>query len=203
MRFRLFLPLSLVILVFTSAKSGLAQSAYTAAQERHLPFAIGAGLSNFDLDYGVDHGQERRMAGITMWFDWSPPNATGLLRGFAMEIEGRDINYGRPSSLTRMRQDTLVGGAVYSWRSYRLVHPYAKYLMGMGSIDFPSRNTYTHDTRAISAPGAGLEFRVFKSVWVRGDYEYQFWPHIFGPRSLNPNGFTISTAYDFRTRPRS
>jgi hypothetical protein len=32
---------------------------------------------------------------------------------------------------------------------------------------------------------------------VRGDYEYQYWRHIFGPHDLNPNGVTIGVSYDF------
>lgn len=93
-------------------------------------------------------------------------------------------------------------GAVYSWRHYRFVQPYAKYLAGMGSIDFPASGRYTHDTRAISAPGAGLECKVFRGVWVRADYEYQFWFHLFELHDLNPNGFTFGTGFDFRNRSR-
>ena len=190
-------------LVAASASSSVAQSLY-AAQERHLPIAIGSGLANFDLDYGKDRGGERRMQGITSWLDWSPPNVPSFLKGVGLEIEGRDINFGRPSSLHRMRQDTIAGGVVYNWPRYRFVQPHFQYLLGMGSIDFPSRNPrYTHDTRAIQAPGAGLEVAVSHNVKVRCAYEYQFWPHIFGPRALNPNGFTLGTAFDFRDlRPR-
>ena len=181
-----------------SASSGLAQSIY-AARENHLPIAVGFGMSNFDLDYGKDHGGERRMDGVTAWIDWSPPNLPPILRGVGLEVEGRDINFGRPSSLYRMRQDTFAGGVVYNWPRYRVVQPYFQYLLGMGSIDFPSRIPhYTHDTRAIQAPGGGLEVIAFRNVKVRASYEYQFWPHLFGPHSLNPNGFSFGTEYDFR-----
>lgn len=197
MRFRLFLPLSLTILMFTSPKSGLAEASPAATHERNIPFAIGAGMSNFDLDFGRDRGGERRMLGITGWFDWSPPNPKGFLNGISMEVEGRNINYSHPAYMEHMQQKTLAGGAVYSWRPSRPIYPYAKYLMGMGNINSP--RDYNS---LIMAPGGGLACRVFKGIWVRGDYEYQFWPNFFGPRSLNPNGFTISTAYDFRTRSR-
>jgi hypothetical protein len=177
-----------------SASSGLAQSIYSA-QERHLPIAVGTGMSSFNLDYGGG----RRMEGISAWLDWSPPILPPVLRGVGLEIEGRDINFGRPSSLNRMRQDTFAGGVVYNWPRYRVAQPYFQYLLGMGSIDFPSTNPrYTHDTRAIQAPGGGLEVAVFRNIKVRGAYEYQFWPHIFGAHALNPNGFTIGTEYDFR-----
>jgi hypothetical protein len=98
-----------------------------------------------------------------------------------------------------MRQDTFAGGVVYNWPRYRVVQPYFQYLLGMGSIDFPSRIPhYTHDTRAIQAPGGGLEVIAFRNVKVRASYEYQFWPHLFGPHTLNPNGFSFGTEYDFR-----
>jgi hypothetical protein len=197
MRYRLLL-ISSVILVLTSANFGLAETTSAAGQGRQIPFAIGAGPSNFDIDYGTDRGKERRMVGITGLFDWSPPDPKGFLKGISMEIEGRDINYGQPASLPQMHQYTFAGGALYGWRANHPIHPYAKYLLGMGHINSPSNHT-----SLILAPGAGLAGRVFKSVWVRGDYEYQFWPDFFGPHALNPNGFTISTAYDFRTRPRS
>ena len=197
---KLFLSLSVAVFVAGSASFAHAQSMF-AAQEHHLPIAVGVGMSNFDVDYGKDASGERRMEGLTSWVAWDLPHATGILNGFGMEIEGRDVNFGRPSSLTRMRQDTVAGGAVYSWRHYRYVQPHFKYLMGIGSIDFPSHNPrYTHDTRAITAPGVGLEGKVFGRLWVRADYEYQFWPRLFGPHTLNPNGFTFGTLYDFRPR---
>jgi opacity protein-like surface antigen len=179
-----------------------AQTFYSA-QERNVPFAFGTGMSNFDLDWGTSHGNERRMDGITVWLDYTPPKLPRLLNGLDIEIEGRDINYALPSSLKRMRQDTGAGGLIYSYHRYGVIHPYAKALVGMGSIDFAPTGQYTHDTRIIYAPGAGLELRAFKSIKVRADYEYQFWPRLFGPNSLNPNGFTIGTEYDFRPRPTS
>jgi len=197
MRSRLFFSFFLGLLSFAIATSGLAQTIYSA-RESQIPITIGTGISSFNLDYGLG----RRMEGITAWLDWSPSIAPGFLRGVGLEIEGRDINFGRPSSLPRMRQDTATGGVVYSFPYRHRVHPYGKYLVGVGSIDFPSRNTYTHDTRAISAPGAGVEVKVFQGIRVRGDYEYQFWPRLFGPHTLNPNGFTISTAYDFHHSAR-
>jgi opacity protein-like surface antigen len=180
--------------LIASASSSFAQSIY-AAQERHLPIAVGTGVSSFNLDYGGG----RRMDGITAWIDWSPPSLPPILRGVGLEIEGRDLNFARPSSLTKMRQDTFAGGLVYNWPRYRIAQPYFQYLMGMGSIDFPSTNPhYTHDTRAIYAPGGGLEVKAIGNLKVRASYEYQFWLHIFGPHALNPNGFTFGTEYDFR-----
>ena len=189
----------LALLVAGSLGSARAQTVYSAHQPQPLPLAVGFGVSNFDLDYGKDVNRERRMTGITATFDTGLPHASGLLRGFGLEVEGRDINYSRPASLNRMRQTTILGGTTYTWPYSRTVHPFAKYLLGMGSIDFPQIGPkYKHDTRAIQAPGIGLECKLFHALSVRGDYEYQFWPHLYGPHSLTPNGFTLATLYDFR-----
>lgn len=155
---------------------------------------VGAGFSNFSIDYGPG----RRMNGITAWIDYYPQFLPRKLQGLGIEAEGRDINFARPSVLTKMRQDTILGGGIYSWNHYEKLRPYAKFLVGIGSIDFPSPNAYSHDTFLTSAPGAGVEYRLWRSVWVRGDYEYQFWHHTFGNDDLNPQGFTIGASYDFR-----
>jgi opacity protein-like surface antigen len=174
-----------------------------AATEGGLPIVAGVGISDFDLDYGNDNGTERRMEGVSAWVDWNFYRAPSLLRGLGIEVEGRDINFGRPSVLeafsSKMRQSTALGGVIYTVRHYRNFHPYAKYLMGIGSIDFPSSNpNYTHDTRTVSAPGGGVEYRVYRNIWLRADYEYQFWPKLFGPDTLNPNGVTLGASYDFK-----
>src|ERR1700722_10806606 len=136
MRSKFFLYAVIGALI-ASTSYGFGQSVY-AARERHLPIAVGFGMSNFDLDYGRDPGGERRMNGVTAWLDWSPPNVPSILRGVSLEIEGRDINMSRPSSLYRMRQHTFPGGVVYQWTRNSIAQPYFQYLLGMGSIDFPS-----------------------------------------------------------------
>jgi opacity protein-like surface antigen len=184
--------------LFVVTASSLFSQVVPATRGGGLPLTVGAGFSLFDLDYGQDAGTERRMEGVTAWANYAVPYTPRALRGLALEVEGRDINFNRPAALVRMRQDTLLGGVSYTWRQYRNFHPYAKGLLGIGSIDFPPSGTYSHDTRTVFAPGGGLEYRAFRSLWVRADYEYQFWPKLFGPHTLDPNGFTIGVAYDFR-----
>jgi len=95
---------------------------------------------------------------------------------------------------------------MYEWHHYRNFRPYVKGLMGFGSIYFGeclalcSTTPYTHDTRTVYAPGGGVEYRAFRSIWVRGDWEYQFWPQLTGNTYLNPQGFTIGAVYDFSRR---
>ncbi|MGA2168594.1 MAG: hypothetical protein ABSG62_10305 [Terracidiphilus sp.] len=42
-----------------------------------------------------------------------------------------------------------------------------------------------------------MEYGVWSEVWLRADYECQFWPDLFGPHGLTPSGLMIGAAYDF------
>jgi opacity protein-like surface antigen len=89
---------------------------------------------------------------------------------------------------------------MYEWRSKSRYRPYVKYLLGIGSIDFPNQTTYGHDTRVVFEPGGGMDVRFWNQFSVRGEYDYQFWHQLFGPHDLTPQGFTIGAVYDFGRR---
>ena len=168
-----------------------------AAEQHGLPLVVGVGFSDFNSDwnYGVRGG---RLAGGTVWADWNFYGAPSFLHGLGIEAEARDLNYARTGNVPNMRQDTAQIGAIYTWRHYQRVHPYAKYLAGLGSIDFQHTDPhYSHDTRTVYTPGGGVEYRAWRNVWVRGDYEYQFWTDFFRHHTMNPNGVTLGVSYDF------
>ena len=158
---------------------------------------VGAGFSDYDVDWG--HG---RMEGGALWIDWSPNMGPSFLHGLGIEAEARDISLGRSSTQpSNFRQDTGGGGVIYHWHHYRNFHPYGKFLISLGSFDFrngvPNAPNYNHDTRNVYAPGGGLEYRIIRNIWVRADYEYQYWPHLFKPNNVvNPQGFTVGASYD-------
>jgi opacity protein-like surface antigen len=180
--------LVLAALLILSTSPLFAQVA-PAAKIGGFPLGIGAGLS----DYSVDYGPGRRMLGASVWADYS------LFHGLGVAVEGTSIFADKPSALTRMRQDTIKGGAIYRTRPHFGIRPYAKALIGIGSIDFPSANPlYTHDTYTMWAFGGGAEYKVWRTLYARGDYEYQFWDQYHGPNFLNPNGFTIGATYYLR-----
>jgi opacity protein-like surface antigen len=116
-----------------------------------------------------------------------------------IEAEGTSIFADKPQVLTRMRQDTFKGGVIYKTRPFFGIRPYAKGLAGIGSLDFPSHYpTYTHDTFSVYAAGGGAEYRIWKTLFARGDYEYQFWPQVLGSKTLDPQGYTIGATYYLR-----
>ena len=204
---------TLARLLILAAIPGLGQ-VVPSAEQGGLPLVAGVGVSGFNMDWGHDaFGRTRYMEGVTLWIDWNLTKLPGpsILRGLGVEVEGRDIHFGLPASLsnaelhdtgTNMRQDTGLGGVIYHWRHYARVRPYGKALAGLGSLDFPplpaSPPTYRHDNRTITAFGAGADVHAWRSVWVRADWEYQFWPGLFGsPHDLTPTGITVGAVYDF------
>ncbi len=175
-----------------------AQVTYSAEGRGKVPFTVGAGVSNFSDDWGV---LNPRQTGMSVWVDWRFPHMPRVLNGLGVEFEGRTLQWGTPSYLPGHRMDTALGGPIYQFRRYKRIRPFGKYLLGIGSIDFPiPGSNYNHDTRVVFEPGVGADLRVWNSISVRGTYDYQFWHQIFGLNDLNPNGFTIGAVYDFGLR---
>lgn len=190
------LKLILTVLVFIAVIPASCQVAPQATEKGGVPLAVGIGYSNYYTNWNG------RLSGPVIWADWSFYGRRSYLHGFGIELEARDLNYGRTGSVPNLRMDTATVGIMYVWRRFKRFDPYAKFLAGLGSIDFTSSNpNYKHDTRTISSWGGGLGYRLLPQVWVRADYEYQFWPQL-PQHTLNPQGFTIGVAYDFRKPSR-
>jgi len=189
------ISMALVLTCFTAPGAAFSQAA-AAAYQGSLPFTIGAGVSNLDVDWG-----HNRMYGIAAWAQWHPKFLSPAFNGFGLDAEGRDVNYGRGSTLpSNFRMDTFGGGPMYTWRHFRNFQPYGKGLIAIGSIDFRLHlhSNYTHDTRNVYISGGGFNYRIYHHLWLRADYEYQMWPN-FLARTLDPQGFTLGASYDFRS----
>jgi len=158
-----------------------------------LPLGVGVGLSDYDIDYG----NNLRMLGISAWADYN------LFHGLGIEVEGQSIFADRPDDLCspravicQMKQDSIKGGIIYKTRAFHGIHPYAKFLGGIGEIYFPSHNPfYTQDAFTTYGAGGGVEYRVWRTLSVRGDYEYEFYEDFLGKHALNPNGVTVGVTY--------
>ena len=129
------LVLAALLTLFTLP--GFAQVA-PAVKIGGLPLGVGVGLN----DYSIDYGPGRRMLGISAWGDYN------IFHGVGIEVEGMSIFADRPSEITpQMKQNSIKGGVIYKARPVWGIHPYAKFLGGVGEIYFPSRNPfYTQDS---------------------------------------------------------
>jgi opacity protein-like surface antigen len=181
--------------------------------EGKLPLVVGVGISDYRLDWGYDAlGHRRPIYGGAFWIDWNFYGLPRKLNGLGVELEGEDLSKFGPIELTTkypgdnasMRHDTVGGGALYTWRHFRKISPYGKFLLGYGSIDFSSNNLrpngtpYTHDTRTIYEPGGGATYALTEHLSIKADYEYQFWPHFLGHANpLNPSGATVGATWAF------
>jgi len=162
-----------------------------SANEHRLPITLAVGFSNFDTDWNG------RISGPALTMNWN----SLPVRGLGLAVEARHLVYG--TSLPNFRYNTIAGGPVYTFRSYKKLEPFGEFLVGLGSINFQlSNSSYSHDTRTIMAPGGGAKYPILSNVWVRGSYEYQIWPDMFNHHALTPNGFTIGAAYDFGLQRR-
>jgi hypothetical protein len=203
MRLKSYRGLALAFLLFCAMVPMPAQTT-PAATETRQPWAIGAGISGFKPDLGHGH-----LYGGTLWIDYMPTRVPSLLRGIGLEVEARDLNYGRSSSLSsNLRQDTIGGGVIYSWPHFHSFRPYGKFLIGYGNTDYGRKPDHRlHDSRTVTSCGGGVEYRLSSHVWLRGDYEYQFWPSFYKATKpagkLNPQGFTVGALYHFGHRHSS
>jgi len=187
---------SLFLLTAIPAFSQVAASAYRDG----LPLVVGAGLS----DYNIDWGGGRREDGGTVYADWTIRHIPRVLLGLGIEAEARDITFDAPAAISFMQYETGGGGGIYHYLRPRNIHPYAKAGEAFGRIKFQPGDypgTYHSDTRNYFYLGGGGDFHAWRHLWVRADYEYQVWEHLFGGNALTPNGFTIGPEYDFGVPP--
>lgn len=191
------ISMSFVVALFIVAALPLTAQSNASARQGAWPIIVGGGISSFNVDY--PNVSSSRMEGPTIWADWV--DIPFIPRQIGIQAELRELNLGAPSTAPQLRTKAFLGGPTYTLTFSRLA-VYGKALGGYGAIDFPPFGTYSHDTRTIYGFGGGAEYRFWDGVWVRGDYEYQWWPKLFNKSGMKPRGVTFSVAYDLRTLHR-
>jgi opacity protein-like surface antigen len=209
MRLKLFPPTSLAVLLVFSAYPIVAQVS-PAGVAKTLPLNVGVGFSNFDTGFGnqkLAEGSDR-LSGATLSLDYDPSFIPGRLYGLGIMAQGRDLNMGHTTDQPFLREDVGSGGVIYRWDRFLRVRPYGEFLMGFGNADYRTQFGFRyHQTRTVTTAGAGAEFPAFRQLWVRADYEYEWWPDFFisgstkpgvAPSSrLDPQGLTLGFSYHF------
>jgi opacity protein-like surface antigen len=181
----------LTVASFAAVSPAISQTV-PAAYRGRLPFTIGGGASNFNVDWG-----QNRMFGYSIWGDWHPGSLPRLLDGLGVEIQGRDLDFGRTNPAPGFREDTFGAGPTYSYRHFARFRPYGKVLIEYGRLNYGGGQIATDK---VYAPALGFEYHAIQRVWVRADYEYQSWPNLFyAGKNLDPQGFTLGVSYDFRS----
>ena len=160
-----------------------------SARVSGLPIGFGVGLS----DYSIDYGAGRRMWGPVAWLD------VGVFRGFGVDASARSIAFNTPQDLSRMQQSTFLGGIHYEGSLRWHFRPFVRAGAGLGVIEFPSANPlYTRDTYSVFAPSGGVEVPIIPKVYLRAEYEYEYWKNYHGDHYLDPQGVTVGVSYYIR-----
>jgi opacity protein-like surface antigen len=203
MRLKLFPPLSLAVLLVFSAYPSFSQVS-AAGGIKTLPITVGVGFSGYNPDWNHGH-----LLGGALWIDYNPEWLPGRLRGLGIEAEARDLslNYSAKNGPI-YKEDVASGGVLYRWEHYNRFRPYGKFLMGYGNADWNGRTPGLHanQSRTVTTAGGGFEVQAIHRVWVRANYEYEWWPDFFavdtpGQGSLSPEGFTLGVSYHFHQAP--
>ena len=104
-----------------------------------------------------------------------------------------DFHHTRSSADSTVYERTYeIGPRVFFTRG-RLV-PYGKVMYGRGVYNFS--NNIANIAYNIYTFGGGSDFRLTRSINIRGDYEYQSWAG-FPLGTLHPSVVTIGVAYHF------
>jgi len=173
---------ALLILLSAPARAQVAASAKVDG----VPIAISVGISDFSLDYGSG----RRMEGPVI------RAGAEIFHGVGLDLSARAIFMNTPPELTRMQQNTFLGGVFYNAPALWKIHPFVRFGIGIGNAEFPDRNPkYTRDDFLVYAPSGGLEYPIAPKVYLRLEYEYQSWQQYLGKGTLNPQGGTVGVTY--------
>jgi hypothetical protein len=170
-------------LLFTAGRALHAQALPTASGLGSL-VAVGVEGSAFQMDYG-----KRYVEGFAGYAEIDPTWRYGG------EVEVRFSRFGTDENVNETTY--LVGPRVTLSRHQGKLRPYAKFLIGMGHINFPFN--YATGNYLVYAPGGGLDYVINDRWTVRAaDFEYQDWPK-FTYGALHPYGVSVGIA--FRLNP--
>jgi hypothetical protein len=193
---------SVSAIFFLASSLPLFSQVVPAATGSGLPqWSFGGGFSDFNLDLG--RGQ---LLGSAAWVDYTLDGLPPRLRGICVELEARDLRWDRPPTERALLVDAAGGGAIYKWARFSNFRPYGKITAELANVDYLGigiRRQRFHQSRTDTSIGGGFEIRVFRSVWARADYEYQYLPNFFISKRnlsvgapLDPMGFTVGATYN-------
>lgn len=160
---------------------------------------IGAEISTFNPDYGCLHSSpfscwNNQLFGIAPFVD------TREMFFSRMSVEGqaRFLHWRGPGKMTQ--SSYMVGPRVRLFH-YHQAALSGKMLFGTGHLSVT--NGAGSGTYLAYAPGAVVEYRVMRRLFVRADYEEQMWPGFKGVHTsttngtgaLTPNGLSLGVSY--------
>jgi hypothetical protein len=153
----------------------------TSTSSRAIDIKAGGGFSSASSDYAD------RYNGGAAYFD------VDFLPNIGVEGEFHFVK----DSADLYEKTYEIGGRYF--RTYGRFVPYAKAMYGRGVFNFPPLPDGFRANLAynMAAAGIGIDYKVKRYLYVRGDWEYQRW-FSFQGSSLSPNILTVGAAYHFK-----
>jgi opacity protein-like surface antigen len=166
-----------------------------AAQAQVAPSAYGPGHSLWvggeysNIHAGFPYQSSQRLWGFSVFADYSVNGPIGI------EAEARFLHF---NSFYDESEDNYLVGPRYVIRKFGRFQPYAKFLVGIGEIQYPF--SIGNDSYLALAPAAGASYRLSPRWAIRGEYEYQFWPGSPGftnepANQIKPSGLHAGIAF--------
>ena len=175
---RHFCALVVLLLLLGGASPAANAQAQATAAGPGSNILAGGGVSAFETDYG-----QRKIGGYFAYVDVHPTWRYGL------EGEARYLRFHTDENVT---QTDYLGG-VHVYLRPQAFRPYAKFLIGIGRMNFPFN--YATGNYLALAPGAGIDYEVSDRLTIRAiDFEYQEWPQ-FTYGNLHPYGISAGLSY--------
>jgi opacity protein-like surface antigen len=174
-----------LLTIFLLSPMLLLSQTIPAAKGGNARFLIGAEGSYFNTDFPAN----THMIGITAFADLH------FNARYGIEGQARFINF---KDFHGENERTYLGGPKIYIKPNGSWKPFAKLLLGIGSIQYPFN--IGSGTYFAYAPGGGLDYRASRNWYFRAEYEYQFWPSAPGipnepNHGLTPNGVSGGIAY--------
>jgi hypothetical protein len=168
-----------------------------------LPIGIGVGFVGADTDYYRPFlpPYNGRMYGGSAWVNYP------LFHHIGVEAEGTTIFANQPTAKAptgeilygKLKEETLQGGFIYKFHERHQIHPYLKAMGGVAKVNFPYDDPlYTAENAGVASGSAGIEYRAFRNIFVRGQYQYQWWKGFRQSSGFNPQSVTVGATYYLR-----
>ena len=113
------------------------------------------------------------------------------------------LDFHQAYGVSKIYERTYEVGGRYV-RHYGHLDPYAKGMYGRGVFNFPPPSFDPNGPSAgnlaynLFALGGGADYKLRRSINIRGDYEYQFWHNGAGlAHGLTPQLVSVGVAYHF------
>jgi len=199
----MYKKLWLLVSTLVVSSTLFAQVVPTVEGNRSGSMWVGAEISTFNPDYGCINSSpfscwNHQLLGIAPYVD----TRTLFSPRVRMEAQARFLHWRGPGFLT---ESSYLAGPTFRLLQYRQLALSGKLLVGKAKLTV-AKPAAGGGSYLAYAPGAMVDYKVARRMYLRVDYENQFWPSFKGVRThttdgtgaLTPTGLSVGLSYAVR-----